>query len=246
MKKIIEIRDLVKVYGEDDEEISVRALDNVSLDIMEGEFIAIMGASGSGKSTLMNIIGFLDLPTSGTYILDGTQASSMSQDEMAEIRNKKIGFVFQGFNLLPRTTAIENVELPLFYRGHVSHREMKNKAKELLSLVGLSGREHHHPNKLSGGQQQRVAIARSLINDPSIILADEPTGNLDTANTKEVMKMFTRLNSEIGITIIIVTHEPEVAEYTDRKVVFRDGRIIEDEPVIKNKKKKMPKDRKSG
>lgn len=234
-RNIIEICNLYKIYG-DGEEVNVTALDNVSLNIKEGEFIAIMGSSGSGKSTLMNILGFLDLPTSGTYILDNTEASRMDHDEMAEIRNRKIGFVFQGFNLLSRTSALENVELPLFYRGHVSSHEMKEKAGKLLALVGLLGREHHHPNKLSGGQQQRVAIARALVNDPSIILADEPTGNLDSANTGEVMKMFSRLNKELGITIILVTHEPDVAEYTDRKIVFRDGHIIEDSVLKKRKK----------
>lgn len=226
--KIIEIDNLFKIYNIS-EEVNVKALNGISLDIMKGEFISIMGASGSGKSTLMNILGFLDVPTSGKYLLDGTDASSINDNQMAEIRNKKIGFVFQGFNLLPRTTALENVELPLFYRDHVNHAEMKEKAKELLGLVGLSGREKHHPNKLSGGQQQRVAIARALINDPAIILADEPTGNLDTANTKEVMGMFTRLNRELGITIVLVTHEPDVARYTGRKVVFSDGNIIKDE-----------------
>jgi putative ABC transport system ATP-binding protein len=236
-RNIIEIKDLFKIYGQG-EDISVKALNDVSMDIKKGEFAAIMGASGSGKSTFMNILGFLDLPTSGTYILDGTEAKTMSFDDMAEIRNTKIGFVFQGYNLLSRTSAIENVELPLFYKGHIHSHEMKQKARELLALVGLSDREHHHPNKLSGGQQQRVAIARSLINDPSIILADEPTGNLDTANTKDVMKMFTRLNKEMGITIILITHEPDVAEYTDRKIVFRDGRIIQDAPVKKIRKRK--------
>lgn len=235
-RKIIEIRNLSKIYG-DGEEIRVTALDDVTFHVNEGEFIAVMGASGSGKSTLMNIIGFLDLPSSGTYVLDGTEASSMGQDEMAEIRNRKIGFVFQGFNLLSRTSAIENVELPLFYRGHISSHDMKRKAGELLSLVGLAGREHHHPNKLSGGQQQRVAIARALVNDPSIILADEPTGNLDTTNTADIMSMFTRLNRELGITIILVTHEPDVAAYTSRKIIFRDGRLVQDVQIKKSRKK---------
>jgi putative ABC transport system ATP-binding protein len=236
-KKIIEITDLYKIYGEG-EDITVTALNKVTMSIEKGEFVAIMGSSGSGKSTFMNILGFLDLPTSGTYILDGIEASTMSSDDMAEIRNSKIGFVFQGFNLLARTSAIENVELPLFYSGHVSSHEMKKKARELLALVGLSKREDHHPNKLSGGQQQRVAIARALINNPSIILADEPTGNLDTANTQEVMNMFTNLNKELGITIILVTHEPDVADFTNRKIVFRDGQIIQDTAIKKNKKLK--------
>ena len=235
-KKIIEIENLYKIYKLSDE-VDVNALNGISLGINAGEFISIMGSSGSGKSTLMNILGFLDIPTSGKYILDGTNARSINEDEMAEIRNKKIGFVFQGFNLLPRTTALENVELPLLYRDTANRREMKRKAKELLSLVGLSGRERHHPNKLSGGQQQRVAIARALINDPAIILADEPTGNLDTVNTNEVMNMFTRLNRDLGITIVLVTHEPDVARHTDRKVVFSDGKIIKDQKVNKIKKK---------
>lgn len=231
-KKIIEIENLYKIYNLSDE-IDVKALNGVSLDITQGEFVSIMGSSGSGKSTFMNILGFLDVPTSGRYILDGVDARSINDNEMAEIRNKKIGFVFQGFNLLSRTTALENVELPLFYRDNIPRGVIKRKAKEMLSLVGLSGREFHHPNKLSGGQQQRVAIARALINDPAIILADEPTGNLDTANTKEVMNIFTRLNEDIGITIVLVTHEPDVAEYTGRKVVFSDGKIIRDDKVGK-------------
>ncbi|PKL35150.1 MAG: macrolide ABC transporter ATP-binding protein [Spirochaetae bacterium HGW-Spirochaetae-1] len=232
--KIIEIKDLQKIYKLSDE-VSVKALKGVSLDVALGEYIAIMGASGSGKSTFMNILGFLDSPTSGSYILDGIEGSSLTNDEKAEIRNRKIGFVFQGFNLLSRTSALENVELPLFYRGGVNPRDLRKKASGLLAEVGLSGREDHHPNKLSGGEQQRVAIARALINNPAIILADEPTGNLDTKNTSEIMDLFTRLNEEKGITIIMVTHEPEVAEYTKRKVVFRDGQIIEDSPVSKRR-----------
>jgi len=234
-KKVIEIRDLSKVY-EISEEVSVRALDSVSLDIVEGEFIAIMGASGSGKSTFMNILGFLDTPTSGTYILDGSDGERLSGDQKAEIRNRKIGFVFQGYNLLSRTSARENVELPMLYHGGMRSAEIARKAGELLAMVGLKGREHHEPNRLSGGEQQRVAIARALMNDPAIILADEPTGNLDTRNTDEIMNLFTRLNHDLGITIILVTHEPPVADYTDRRVVFRDGRIIED-TAMKMKKK---------
>jgi putative ABC transport system ATP-binding protein len=235
-EKLIEIIDLEKTFYLS-EEVQVRALKNVSLKVDRGEYIAIMGASGSGKSTFMNILGFLDTPTNGRYILDGIDGSQLDNDEKAEIRNIKIGFVFQGFNLLARTSALENVELPLFYRGDVSSKMQTEKARLLLGKVGLAGREDHHPNKLSGGEQQRVAIARALVNDPAIILADEPTGNLDSQNTKEIMELFTRLNKELGITIIMVTHEMDVADYSDRKVVFRDGMIISDTPVIKMKKK---------
>jgi putative ABC transport system ATP-binding protein len=236
-KRIIQIRDLVKIYNLS-EEVSVQALKGISFDFHEGEFVSIMGASGSGKSTFMNILGFLDTPTSGTYILDGIDGSTLNSDQKAEIRNRKIGFVFQGFNLLSRTTALENVELPLMYRGGVPISEMTRRAKELLDLVGLSGRYLHHPNKLSGGEQQRVAIARALINNPAILLADEPTGNLDSKNTEEIMNLFTRLNKEMGISIIMVTHEPAVAEYSDRKVLFKDGQIVDDSPVVKSTKKK--------
>ncbi|MEW6527317.1 MAG: ABC transporter ATP-binding protein [Spirochaetota bacterium] len=232
---IINIENLQKIY-KISEEVSVHALKGVSLKVKRGEFVAIMGASGSGKSTFMNILGFLDTPTSGKYILDGIDGTSLNDNQKAEIRNRKIGFVFQGFNLLSRTPAIENVEMPLFYRGGFTHEEMKNRARKLLSMVGLSGREMHHPNELSGGEQQRVAIARALINDPAILLADEPTGNLDTKNTNEIMNVFTTLNKEYNITIIMVTHEPDVAEYADRKVVFKDGLIIDDSPIKKLKK----------
>lgn len=234
-EKLIEIIELEKTFVLS-EEVQVRAIKGISLDILRGEYIAIMGASGSGKSTFMNILGFLDTPTAGTYILDGIDASNLDNDQKAEIRNKKIGFVFQGFNLLARTSALENVELPLFYKGDFETGEMTDKAHHLLARVGLAGREDHHPNKLSGGEQQRVAIARALVNDPAIILADEPTGNLDTHNTREIMELFTRLNKEIGITIIMVTHEHDVADYTDRKVVFRDGMIMDDIKVKKSKK----------
>jgi putative ABC transport system ATP-binding protein len=233
---IIEIKDLVKTYRLSDD-VTVEALKNVFLTIKRGEYIAVMGASGSGKSTLMNILGLLDTPTSGIYILDGIDCSSLDNDQKAEIRNRKIGFVFQGYNLLPRTSAIENVELPLFYKGGIGAAELKKKASGLLEMVGLAGREAHQPNKLSGGEQQRVAIARALINDPAIILADEPTGNLDTKRTNEVMELFTSLNRDLGITIIIVTHEPEVAGYTKRRVVFRDGLVIEDSKVQKRRAK---------
>lgn len=233
-KKIIEIKDLVKIYNLS-EEVSVMAVKGVSFDFKEGEFVSIMGASGSGKSTFMNILGFLDTPTSGSYLLDGIDGSILNNDQKAEIRNRKIGFVFQGFNLLPRTTAIENVELPLFYKGGFTAKQLTREARERLDMVGLSGRYDHHPNKLSGGEQQRVAIARALINNPSIILADEPTGNLDSRNTVEIMNLFTRLNKETGISIIMVTHELDVAEYSDRKVVFKDGQIIDDSPVKKIK-----------
>jgi len=226
-EKIIEVKDLHKVF-ELSEEVKVEAIKGVSVSFKQGEYVAIMGASGSGKSTFMNILGFLDSPTSGTYRLDDYEVSSLTSDQKAEIRNEKIGFVFQGFNLLARTSALENVEMPLFYKGGLSARDLKKKARKILGMVGLSGRETHHPNKLSGGEQQRVAIARALINEPDIILADEPTGNLDSKNTEEIMNLFTDLNKKLGITIIMVTHESVVAEYTNRKIVFKDGLIIKD------------------
>lgn len=235
LKKVIEIKDLFKTYG-NDEETAVRALKNVNINIYSSEFVSIMGPSGSGKTTFMNILGFLDVPTSGQYFIDGIDGSHLSSDAQAEIRNKKIGFVFQGFNLLQRTTALENVILPLYYRGNIDSKTMHKKGMEMLDIVGLSARAGHHPNMLSGGQQQRVAIARALVNDPAIILADEPTGNLDTKTTNDILNLFTRLNDELGITIIIVTHEPDVADFTKRKIVFRDGVVIKDENVKKRKK----------
>jgi len=222
---LISVRGLVKVY--DTGGVALRALDGIDLDVSAGEFVAVMGASGSGKSTFMNIIGCLDRPTEGTYVLDGTPVERMDKDELADIRNRKIGFVFQGFNLLSRTSAIENVELPLIYAGLPSH-EKDARALEALGWVGLEGRAGNHPNQLSGGQQQRVAIARALVNRPELILADEPTGNLDTKTSREVMEVFCRLNTERGITIVLVTHEEDIAEYAGRRLVFRDGRLLSD------------------
>lgn len=217
-----------KVYKMGD--VEIHALRGISLKVNPGEFVAIMGASGSGKSTAMNIIGCLDRPTRGHYYLDGEDVSKKSRDELADIRNRKIGFVFQGFNLLARTSALENVELPMLYLG-VKHAERIERAKEALDLVGLGQRVQNMPNQLSGGQQQRVAIARALVNRPSIILADEPTGNLDSRTSIEVMEVFQYLNRARGITIALVTHEPDIAQYAGRIVVFKDGRIRRDYPV---------------
>ena len=219
--KLIEIEKLVRTYllGE----VEVHALRGVSINVTKGEFVAIMGASGSGKSTFMNILGCLDKPTKGNYKLDNIDVGKLTRDELALIRNKKIGFVFQGFNLLSRTTALENVELPLFY-STVSNKERKDKSIEALKKVGLEDRIYHYPNQLSGGQQQRVAIARALVNNPSIVLADEPTGNLDSRTSVEVMEIFQKLNGQ-GITIILVTHEPDIAAFAKRHVVFKDGKI---------------------
>jgi putative ABC transport system ATP-binding protein len=211
-------------------DVEVHALRGISLTINEGEFVAIMGASGSGKSTTMNIIGCLDRPTRGTYILDGQDVSEMSKDERADIRCQKIGFVFQGFNLLARTSALENVELPMLYAG-LDSSERHRRAREALESVGLAGTEQNHPNQLSGGQQQRVAVARALVNNPALILADEPTGNLDSRTSVEVMEIFQRLNRERGITLVLVTHEHDIAQYADRVVVFKDGRIKKDDLV---------------
>jgi putative ABC transport system ATP-binding protein len=228
---VISVRDLVKTYTVG--EVTVRALRGANMDIEKGEFVAITGPSGSGKSTLMHILGCLDRPTSGQYFLDGKDVSRMSKDQLAVVRNKKIGFVFQGFNLLSRTTALDNVELPLLYNGggKMKSAERHRRAMEALKIVGLGERFHHFPNQLSGGQQQRVAIARSLITEPSIILADEPTGNLDTRTSIEVMDIFQRLNREHGITIVLITHEMDIAEHGTRFVRFRDGKIQIDQQV---------------
>jgi putative ABC transport system ATP-binding protein len=223
--EVIRLEGIHKTYSMGD--VEVHALRGVSLSIREGEFVAIMGTSGSGKSTTMNIIGCLDSPTRGAYALDGEDVSKLSKDERADIRLRKLGFVFQGFNLLSRTSALENVELPMLYSG-VEPAERRRRATEALHAVGLAGREQNHPNQLSGGQQQRVAIARALVNDPKLILADEPTGALDSRTSVEVMDIFQRLNRERRITLVLVTHEPDIAAYADRVVVFKDGRIQKD------------------
>lgn len=221
---LIELADVVKVY--DMGAVAVRALDGITLTIDRGEYVAVMGPSGSGKSTLMNIIGCLDTPTSGTYRLANRAVNELSDDELAQIRNQEVGFVFQTFNLLPRATALENVEVPLIYAG-VPRRERHRRAKELLERVGLGDRTHHQPNELSGGQRQRVAIARALVNNPSLLLADEPTGNLDSRTGAEIMELFDRLNQE-GHTIVLVTHEEDIAAHARRIVRLRDGKILED------------------
>lgn len=225
MAAIISVRNLVKTYTMGD--VEVQALKGVSLDIPKGQFIAIMGTSGSGKSTLMNILGCLDLASQGEYFLDGAEVKKMSKDELAFLRNQKIGFVFQSFNLLSRTSALENVELPLLYNKKIPSSERKERAMHALESVGLKSRADHLPNQLSGGQQQRVAIARALVNDPVVIMADEPTGNLDSRTSIEVMDIFQGFN-ERGITIVLVTHEPDIAQFTGRNVHFRDGQIVQD------------------
>jgi putative ABC transport system ATP-binding protein len=222
----IEARNISKVYQLGD--IELRALDGVSTTIGKGEFVAIMGQSGSGKSTFMNLLGCLDTPTRGQYLLDGVDTGGLSRDELAEIRNRKLGFVFQGFNLLSRTSALENVELPMLYNGSAAP-ERRERALAALKSVGLEGREGHHPNQLSGGQQQRVAIARALVNDAPLILADEPTGNLDTRTSAGIMELFVRLNRDPGITVILVTHEPDIAAFSNRIIRFSDGQIVSDE-----------------
>lgn len=223
---LIEVEQLTRTYELGD--VVVHALRGVSLRVERGEFVAIMGPSGSGKSTLMNMIGCLDRPTSGTYLLDGVNAGALSRDERAELRSRKIGFVFQGFNLLPRTPAIENVELPLSY-ARVGRRERTQRASAALATVGLGDRQYHLPSQLSGGQQQRVAIARALVTGAPLLLADEPTGNLDSRTSDEVMGLLVRMNEERGVTVLMVTHEPDVAAYAQRRVVFRDGLISVDE-----------------
>ncbi len=224
MTDVIKLENIRRVFGEGDHQ--VEALRGVSFTICSGEFVAIMGASGSGKSTCMNTLGCLDKPTSGTYWLDGIDTAGMTSDQLAEVRNKKLGFVFQGFNLLPRTTALENVELPLVYSS-IPAPERHKMANAALKRVGLADRVNHTSTQLSGGQQQRVAIARALVNQPAVILADEPTGNLDTTTTSEIMQLFTELNRQ-GITIVMITHEPDVAQYANRRITFRDGSIISD------------------
>ncbi|HOI89264.1 MAG TPA: ABC transporter ATP-binding protein [Candidatus Rifleibacterium sp.] len=226
-KPLLQVCNLTKTYFMDG--VSVKALRGVNLSFYQGEFTSIMGASGSGKSTMMHIMGCLDRPTSGQYFIDGEDVSSFSKDQLAMVRNRRIGFVFQGFNLLSRTSALENVELPMIYAG-IPSEERRERAMAALASVGLKGREHHHPNQLSGGQQQRVAIARALVNRPSVILADEPTGNLDSYSSVEIMGIFQDLNAN-GISIVLITHEPDIAMYTSRVVRLSDGQVISDEPV---------------
>lgn len=231
MEPVIQLKDYRKTYRNGS--LEVHAVQGVTLEIQPGEFVAIMGASGSGKSTMMNTIGCLDRPTSGKYLLDGVDVGELGRDELADLRNQKLGFVFQGFNLLSRTSAVENVELPMLYsRPAIPSREQYRRAMAALALVGLEDRHDHHPNQLSGGQQQRVAIARALVNHPRVLLADEPTGNLDSRTSVEVMGVFQRLNEQ-GITIVMVTHEMDIANYCKRKIVMRDGLIRSDEPVLR-------------
>ena len=226
MSHLIELRDLYKSYAQGEE--PVHALDGVSVSVDEGEFVAIMGASGSGKSTMLNILGCLDTPTSGSYLLDGIEVARRTRRELAHIRNRKLGFVFQNFNLLPRTSAVEQVELPDLYMGRLSRSARRLRALELLDRVGLGGRATHKPSELSGGQQQRVAIARALMNEPPVLFADEPTGNLDTKASVEIMKLFTELSAE-GITIVMVTHEDDIAAYAKRHLVMKDGKLVRDD-----------------
>jgi putative ABC transport system ATP-binding protein len=229
MKAVIQLEQIHKTYSSG--ELEVRAVQGVSMEIHQGEFVAIMGASGSGKSTIMNILGCLDRPSSGRYLLDGVDVSGLGRNALADVRNSKIGFIFQGFNLLSRTSALENVEMPMLYRHtRTSNRELRARAIAALEMVGLAKRAGHHPNQLSGGQQQRVAIARALCNQPTILLADEPTGNLDSRTSVEIMGLFQELNAK-GITIVMVTHELDIAQYTKRNIVMRDGKIVHDQAV---------------
>ena len=230
MAPVVQIRDIHKIY--ESGEVPVHAVRGVTLDIVRGEFVALMGASGSGKSTLMNVLGCLDRPTRGTYLLDGVDVDKLDRNELADFRNQKLGFVFQGFNLLARTTALENVELPMLYgrRRRNSARQIKERAMHCLEIVGLADRFDHFPNQLSGGQQQRVAIARSLVNEPQVLLADEPTGNLDSRTSVDVMGVFQKLNNQ-GISIVMVTHELDIASYCKRNLILRDGVVVRDEPT---------------
>jgi putative ABC transport system ATP-binding protein len=229
MSAVIKLENIHKIYHTG--EVDVHAVRDVTMEIQRGEFVAVMGASGSGKSTLMNMLGCLDRPTQGRYLLDGTDVSKLERDELADIRNEKIGFVFQGFNLLARTSALENVELPMLYvHRRIPGGEQRARALKALEIVGLAQRADHHPNQLSGGQQQRVAIARALVNQPALLLADEPTGNLDSQTSIEIMGVFQKLNEQ-GITIVMVTHELDIASYTRRNIIMRDGRVVTDEAV---------------
>jgi putative ABC transport system ATP-binding protein len=229
MTPVIKLEEIHKVYHTG--EVDVHAVRGVTLEIQRGEFVAVMGASGSGKSTIMNMLGCLDRPSKGRYLLDGQDVSYLERDQLADIRNEKIGFVFQGFNLLSRTTALENVELPMLYvHRRISGKEQRDRAMKSLEIVGLAQRFDHHPNQLSGGQQQRVAIARALVNQPALLLADEPTGNLDSQTSIEIMGVFQKLNEQ-GITIVMVTHELDIASYTKRNIIMRDGKVVTDEAV---------------
>jgi putative ABC transport system ATP-binding protein len=230
MTPVIAVRDLTKTYTVG--ELQVPALRGVTLDVRAGDFVALTGPSGSGKSTFMHLLGCLDRPTAGHYVLNGRDVSTLDARSLAHVRNHEIGFVFQGFNLLSRTSALENVELPMLYRKGVGAKERRDRAAAALAAVGLGDRLDHHPNQLSGGQQQRVAIARALVNEPTLLLADEPTGNLDTRTSIEVMGIFQRLNRERGITVLLITHEMDIAEYGNRLIRFRDGRVVADQPVL--------------